>query len=60
MFSMQSRENITAESNKKRMNIANFLNIYTNIYFYIICDEILMIQKTQYCSIVVLLTIITV
>ena len=60
MFSMQSRENIAAEYNKKRMNVANFLNIYTNIYFYIICDEILMIQKTQYCSIVVLLTIITV
>ena len=25
--------------NKKRMNIANFINIYTNIYTYIICDE---------------------
>ena len=25
--------------NKKRMNIADFLNIYTNIYTYIICDE---------------------
>ena len=24
---------------KKRMNIANFINIYTNIYTYIICDE---------------------
>ena len=24
---------------KKRMNIANFVNIYTNIYTYIICDK---------------------
>ena len=24
---------------KKRTNIANFINIYTNIYTYIICDE---------------------
>ena len=24
---------------KKRMNIANFINICTNIYTYIICDE---------------------
>ena len=24
---------------KKRMNKANFINIYTNIYTYIICDE---------------------
>ena len=39
MFSMQCRENITVEDNKKRMNIANFINIYTNIYTYIICDE---------------------
>ena len=23
----------------KRMNISNFINIYTNIYTYIICDE---------------------
>ena len=32
-------KNITAEDNNKRMNIANFINIYTNIYFYILCDE---------------------
>ena len=31
--------NITVEDNKKIMNIANFRNIYTNIYTYIICDE---------------------
>ena len=31
---------ITVEDNKKkRMNIANFINIYTNIYTYIICDK---------------------
>ena len=39
MFSIQCRKNITAKENKKRMNIANFINIYTNIYTYIICDE---------------------
>ena len=32
MFSMQCRKNITAEDNKKRMNIANFINIYIQIY----------------------------
>ena len=32
MFSMQCRKNITVEDNKKRMNITNFINIYTNIY----------------------------
>ena len=32
MSSMQCRKNITVEGNKKRMNIANFINIYTNIY----------------------------
>ena len=37
---MQCRENTTIEDNKKkRMNIANLINIYTNIYTYIICDE---------------------
>ena len=25
--------------NKKKMNIGSFINIYTNIYTYIICDE---------------------
>ena len=39
MFSIQCRKNITVEDNKKRMNIANFINIYTNIYTYIICDK---------------------
>ena len=32
MFSMQCRKNITVEDNKKRMNITNFINVYTNIY----------------------------
>ena len=27
------------EDNKKGMNIANFINIYANIYTYIISDE---------------------
>ena len=29
---MQCRKNITVEGNKKRMNIGNFISIYTNIY----------------------------
>ena len=32
MFSMQCSKIITVEDNKKRMNITNFINIYTNIY----------------------------
>ena len=36
---MQYRKNITVEDIKKRMNIANFINISTNIYTYIICDD---------------------
>ena len=32
MFSMQCRKNTTVEDNKKRMNIANFINIYIQIY----------------------------
>ena len=32
MFSMQYRKNITVEDNKKRMNMANFINIYIQIY----------------------------
>ena len=32
-------ENKTVEDNKKRMNIADFMNIYRNIYTYIICEE---------------------
>ena len=37
MFSIQWRKIITVEDNKERMNITNFINIYTNIYTYIIC-----------------------
>ena len=33
------KRNITVEDNKKRINKANFINIYTNIYTYIIYDE---------------------
>ena len=36
MISMQCRKGITVEDNKKKMNIANFTDIYTNIYTYII------------------------
>ena len=32
IFSMQCEENITVEDNKKRMNITNYINVYTNIY----------------------------
>ena len=39
MFSMQCRKNITLEDNKKRMNLTNLINKYTNIYPYIICDK---------------------
>ena len=39
MLSMPCRKNITVEDNKKRMNMANLINIYTNIYTYIIRDE---------------------
>ena len=39
-FSMQYRKIITAED-KKRMNITNFINIYTNIYV-----SILYVTKT--------------
>ena len=36
---MKCRKNIAVEDNKKRMNITNFINIYVNIYTYIICDK---------------------
>ena len=32
MFTMQCRKNTTVEDNKKRMNMANFINIYIQIY----------------------------
>ena len=32
MFSMQCRKNITVKDNKKRVNVANFINIYIQIY----------------------------
>ena len=38
MFHLQCRKNITVEDNKRIMNIANFIIIYTNIYTYIKCD----------------------
>ena len=36
---MQKKKNITVEDNKKGMNIANFINIYRNIYTYIKYDK---------------------
>ena len=39
IFSIQCRKNITVEDNNKRMNITIFLNKYTNVYTYIICDK---------------------
>ena len=39
MFSVQCKKNITVEDSKKEMNKANFINIYANIYTYIICDK---------------------
>ena len=34
-----AEKKIAVEDYKKRMSIANFINIYANIYAYIICDE---------------------
>ena len=39
MLSMQCTKNIAVEDNKKRINIANSINIYTNIYTFIIYDK---------------------
>ena len=39
MFNMQYRKIITVEDNKKRMNITNLVNIYTNTYTNIICGN---------------------
>ena len=36
---MQCRKNITVEDNNKGMNIVNFINIFTNTYTFITCDE---------------------
>ena len=33
------KKNITVEDNQKKSNVANFINIYTNIYTYIICGR---------------------
>ena len=34
-----AKETLQLKKTKKRMNIAYFINIFTNIYTYIICDE---------------------
>ena len=36
MFTIQCRKTITANDNKKTINITNFINIYTNIYISIL------------------------
>ena len=36
---MQCRKIITAEDNKKSMNITNLINIYKNVNIYIICGK---------------------
>ena len=38
---------ITVEDNKKRMNITNFINIYTNIYIYIYIYILYVTKMTQ-------------
>ena len=38
-FSMQCRKIITVGDNKKRVNITNFINIYTVIYTFTISDK---------------------
>ena len=44
---MQCRKNITVEDDKKRMNIANFLNTHTNIYLYYMWWEWLKLKMIQ-------------
>ena len=39
IFSMQCRKNSRVEDNKRRINITNFVNIYSNIYTYAKCDK---------------------
>ena len=34
-----AKKNTTVDDQKKKMNLANFRNTYTNTYTYIICDE---------------------
>ena len=34
-----AEKTLQLKKTKKRKNIANFINIYTNIYTYILCDE---------------------
>ena len=41
------KKNTTAEDNKKRMNIANIMNIYIYIYTYIIIPILYVARMTQ-------------
>ena len=36
---MQCKKKIRVEDNKKKMNVASYINIYTNLCTYVICDE---------------------
>ena len=38
-LSCNAEKTLQLKITKKRMNIADLMNIYTNIYTYIICDE---------------------
>ena len=38
-LAFNAEKNITVEDNNKRMNITIFINKYTNVYTYIICDK---------------------
>ena len=62
MFSMKFRKNITVEDNKKRMNIANFINIYTNTHIPILYVARMTQNKNDSINsiLVVLLTILVV
>ena len=51
MFSKQYRKKSAVEENKKRMNIANFTNIYTNIYMYIPMSYVTRITQNKNDSI---------
>ena len=62
MFTMQCRKKATIEDNKKKMNIANFINIYMQIYIPILYVTRMTQNKNDSINsiLVVLLTILVV
>ena len=46
MFNMQCRKNITAKDNKKKINVANFINLCTNMYIHMLY----LMRMTQYIN----------